>query len=353
MAFLSLSNNFENMDSVNNKNNVTETDEGKRPGLTSASLRMKLMSPWTSLAFLAIGILLPYIAPYTSLATECIIFSLFAISFNILLGFTGLLSFGHAAFFGIGACASGLAMADLNMGVLSALGMGLICALLAAIVIGFLCLKSHGISFAFLTLAFAELIYFIAYQWSSLTGGEDGLGVPRMTLDLFGMVINLKNSFVRYYFILFVVIICFILISRILNSPFGRVLASMRENEERTSFLGFNTRTYKLISFCLAGLFAGVAGSLYTIHLAFVPIENLHWSVSGEIVIITLLGGMGYFFGPVVGTALFIGLRELVSGFFERWQLFVGIIFVIIVIFLPEGLCAIPDKIKKALKRGL
>jgi len=172
-----------------------------------------------------------------------------------------------------------------------------------------------------------------------------------LTIDLFGMVINLKNPLVRYYFILFIVIVCFILILRILNSPFGRVLASMRENEERTSFLGFNTRTYKLISFCLAGVFAGVAGSLYTIHLAFVPIENLHWSVSGEIVIITLLGGMGYLFGPVVGTFLFIGLRELISGFFARWQLVVGIVFVLIVIFLPEGLSAIPEKIKRAFKR--
>jgi branched-chain amino acid transport system permease protein len=339
------------MASVNNKKNAIETAGGIKPSLSTTSIRMRLVSPWTSLAFLVIGILLPYMAPYTSLATECIIFSLFAVSFNILLGFTGLLSFGHAAFFGIGALACGLTMANLNGGVLSALGMGLICSLLAAIVIGFLCLKSHGISFAFLTLAFAELIYFIAYQWSSLTGGEDGLGVPRLTIDLFGMVINLKNPLVRYYFILFIVIVCFILILRILNSPFGRVLASMRENEERTSFLGFNTRTYKLISFCLAGVFAGVAGSLYTIHLAFVPIENLHWSVSGEIVIITLLGGMGYLFGPVVGTALFIGLRELISGFFLRWQLFVGIAFVLIVIFLPEGLSAIPEKIKRILKR--
>ncbi|MCF8129961.1 MAG: branched-chain amino acid ABC transporter permease [Deltaproteobacteria bacterium] len=336
----------------NHKNPVESTSELSNADLLTSSLRMRLVSTWTSLVFLAMGILLPYVVPYTSLATECIIFSLFAVSFNILLGFTGLLSFGQAAFFGIGACACGLAMADLNAGVLPALGMGLICSLLAALVIGFLCLKSHGISFAFLTLAFAELIYFVAYQWSSLTGGEDGLGVPRKSLELLGMVINLKSPLVRYYFILIIVIICFILISRILNSPFGRVLASMRENEQRTSFLGFNTKSYKLISFCLSGLFSGVAGALYTIHLAFVPIENLHWSVSGEIVIITLLGGMGYFFGPVVGTLLFIGLRELISGVFERWQLFVGIIFVLIVIFLPEGLSAIPEKIKGLFKRS-
>jgi len=341
------------MDSMNDNR---RDDTGKEAVQGAADLRvsfprMRLVSPWTSLVFLGIGILLPHIAPYTSLATECIIFSLFAISFNILLGFTGLLSFGHAAFFGIGACACGLAMADLNTGVLPGLGLGLICSLAAALVIGFLCLKSHGISFAFLTLAFAELIYFIAYQWSSLTGGEDGLGIPRKSLDLFGIVINLKNPFLRYYFILLIVSFCFVVINRILNSPFGRVLASMRENEQRTSFLGFNTRTYKLISFCLSGLFSGIAGALYTIHLAFVPIENLHWSMSGEIVIITLLGGMGYFFGPVVGTGLFIGLRELISGFFERWQLFVGIIFVLIVIFLPQGLSAIPEKIKTVLKR--
>jgi branched-chain amino acid transport system permease protein len=156
---------------------------------------------------------------------------------------------------------------------------------------------------------------------------------------------------IRYYFIVFAVIVCVAIMARILNSPFGRVLASMRENEERTSFLGFNTRTYKLISFCLSGLFAGVAGVLYTIHLAFVPIENLHWTISGEIVVITLLGGMGHFFGPMIGTVVFIGLREFISSFFERWQLIVGIVFVLIVIFLPEGIYAIPEKIKNYLGR--
>lgn len=329
-----------------------EINEKKHIGPSSTMIRMRLASPWTFLVFLGLGILLPYFVPYTSLATECIIFSLFALSYNILLGFTGLLSFGHAAFFGIGASAAGIAMAKLNASVLPALGMGLCFALVAAIVIGFLCLKSHGISFAFLTLAFAELIYFIAYQWSSLTGGEDGLGVPRKGLNLFGYPIDLKDPILRYYFIFSVVLICIILISRILNSPFGRVLASMRENEERTSFLGFNTKTYKLISFSLSGLFSGVAGALFTIHLAFVPIENLHWSVSGEIVIITLLGGMGSLFGPVVGTALFIGLRELISSFFDRWQLVVGIAFVLIVIFLPEGVYAIPQKLRNLFTRS-
>jgi len=340
---------------VKNERITRETFNEATPAtsrLLTKPLEMRLASPWTFLIFLIIGIILPYVAPYTSLATECIIFSLFAVSFNILLGFTGLLSFGHAAFFGLGAYASGLAIEHWNVNALTALGIGLLFALFAAIVIGFLCLKSHGISFAFLTLAFGELIYFIAYQWSSLTGGEDGLGIHRSTLNLFGIVINLKNSLTRYYFILLITIICFFLIGRILNSPFGRVLLSIRENEQRTAFLGFNTRTYKLISFSLSGLFSGVAGSLYTIHLAFVPIENLHWTTSGEIVIITLLGGMGNFFGPVIGTGLFIGLRELISSFFERWQLLVGIIFVLIVIFLPDGLYVIPHKINTFFRKS-
>jgi len=315
-------------------------------------LTLRLFSPWSSLVFLVLGILLPYLLPYTSLASEFVIFSLFAVSYNILLGFTGLLSFGHAAFFGVGALASGLAMTAWDASVLPALAFAMVVSLLLALIIGFLCLKAHGISFAFLTLAFAELIYFIAYQWSSLTGGEDGLGVTRKALYLAAFTIDLKDPIVRYYFILAIAVISIYLISRILNSPFGRVLASMRENEERTSFLGFNTRTYKLISFCLSGLFSGVAGALYTVHLAFVPIENLHWGTSGEIVIITLLGGMGSFFGPVLGTALFIGLRELISGFFERWQLIVGIIFVLIVIFLPEGLYVVPEKIRSLLGRS-
>ena len=322
------------------------------PGEIAESLRMRLFSPWAFVVFCLLAVALPFLLPYTSLAAEIIIFSLFAVSFNILLGFTGLLSFGHAAYFGIGALASGIALAQWNASLLNSLAFGILVAFAAALIIGFLCLKAQGISFAFLTLAFAELIYFIAYQWSSVTGGEDGLGTPRRAIDLFFFSINLKNSMVRYYFIVFVVIVCVAVMARILNSPFGRVLASMRENEERTSFLGYNTRTYKLISFCLSGIFAGVAGALYTIHLAFVPIENLHWTTSGEIVVITLLGGMGHFFGPMVGTALFIGLREFISSFFERWQLIVGIIFVLIVIFLPEGIYAIPEKIRNYVHRS-
>lgn len=329
-----------------------QTDVSIDIGTLVAGLRMRLVSPWTGITFVSLGIVLPYIVPYSSLATEFVVFALFAVSFNILLGFTGLLSFGHAAFFGIGALACGLAMDHWAANPVTALTVGTLAALTVAMIIGFLCLKSHGIAFAFLTLAFAELIYFIAYQCSSFTGGEDGLAIPRKVFQLLGMTLNFKHALVRYYFILFVVLVCFFLISRILNSPFGRVLASMRENEERTAFLGFNVRTYKLISFILSGLFAGASGGLYTIHLAFVPMENMHWGTSGEVVVMTLLGGMGYFFGPVVGTAVFIGLRELISGFFERWQLVVGIVFVLIVIFLPEGLSAIPEKIKKILKHG-
>lgn len=341
---------LEKGEAVNNRK-TEKHDPLERDKVLSPSIRMRLISPWTALGFLVVGILLPYIVPYSSLAAEFVIFALFALSFNILLGFTGLLSFGHAAFFGIGACAAGLAMIHWDAGVLTALGVGALFSFVVALTIGFLCLKSHGIAFAFLTLAFAELIYFVAYQWSSLTGGEDGLGVPRRGLEFMGFVLNLKDASSRYYFILAVVILCFYLISRILNSPLGRVLASIRENEERTSFLGFNTKTYKLISFALSGLFSGVAGVLYTVHLAFVPIENMHWSTSGEIVIITLLGGMGNFFGPTVGTALFIGLREVISGFFDRWQLVVGIVFVLIVIFAPDGLCGIPERIRTFFRR--
>lgn len=315
------------------------------------TLKMRLVSPWAIAVFLLLGSLLPFTGPYTSLAAECVIFALFAMSFNILLGFTGLLSFGHAAFFGLGALGAGLAMARLHASFLTALGLGALLALLAALIIGFFCLKAHGISFAFLTLAFAELLYFVAYQWTAFTGGEDGLAVTRSPLNLLFTSVSLKNSTARYYAIFAVVALCVLLINRILNSPFGRVLASMRENEQRTTFLGYNTTAYKLMSFCLSGLFSGIAGALYTFHLAFVPMENLHWSISGEIVIITLLGGTGYLFGPALGTILFVGLREVISGFFERWQLFVGVIFVLIVIFAPEGTFGIPARVRMALRQ--
>jgi len=287
--------------------------------------------------------------PSKALATEILIFALFALSFNIVLGYTGLLSFGHAAFFGLGAYGTSLSLIHFNISAWGAILVGIFLATLIAALIGFLCLRLHGISFAFLTLAFAELIFFIFFHWQSLTGGDDGLsGIPIAEVEIPGIFsFSLRSSLNQYYFILFIIVISYFLIQRILHSPFGKVLHAIRENQERASFLGFNVSWYRLISFSISGLFSGLAGSLYAFYLNFVPIESLHWSMSGHIVITALIGGIGYFFGPALGAFIVLLLEDIVSTWIQRWELILGIFFVLVVIFLPEGVYSIPDKIKE------
>ena len=313
---------------------------------------MGLPSWRTSLIFLALSIAFYWLSPSPSMATEVVVFTLFALSFNILLGYTGLLSFGQAAYFGLGAYAASLFLIHVANNLWLALLAGVVVASLVALVIGFLCLKHYGVAFAFLTLAFAEMIYFIVFELRHITGGDDGLtGIPRPELVLPGISLPLTDSTVRYFFILAVVALCYLLIYRVLDSPFGRVLAAMRENEERATFLGLAVRRFKLSSFVLSGALAGLAGALFSINLNFVPMEILHWSVSGEVVIMALVGGMANFFGPAIGAALLIILRDTLSSYIERWQLVVGVLFALVVMFLPLGLSSIAVNLKAVLVR--
>lgn len=301
----------------------------------------------SSMVFLGLSVGFFWISPSPSMATEVLVFALFALSFNILLGYTGLLSFGQAVYFGLGAYGASLFLIHVMNNLWLALLGGVAVAALVALGIGFLCLKHHGVSFAFLTLAFAEMIYFIVFEMRNITGGDDGLtGIPRPDLILPGISLSLANSTVRYFFVLTLVALCYLLTYRILNSPFGRVLAAMRENEERTAFLGLAVRRFKLSSFVLSGAMAGLAGGLFSINLNFVPLEILHWTVSGEVVIMALVGGVANFFGPAIGAALLIILRDVLSSYMERWQLVVGIIFALVVMFLPLGLSSILSKLK-------
>lgn len=306
----------------------------------------------SSLIFLALCIAFYWLGPSPSMATEVIVFALFALSFNILLGYTGLLSFGQAAYFGLGAYAASLFLIHVANNLWLALLAAVLVAGLVSLVIGFLCLKHHGVAFAFLTLAFAEMIYFLIFELRSITGGDDGLsGIPRPKLILPGISLSLADSMVRYFFVLAVVALCYLIIYRVIESPFGRVLAAMRENEERVTFLGLAVRRFKLGSFVLSGTLAGLAGALFSINLNFVPIEILHWSVSGEVVIMALVGGMATFFGPAIGAALFILLRDILSSYIERWQLVMGILFAIVVLFLPLGLSSVAVNLKANLAR--
>jgi len=285
-------------------------------------------------------IIFPFVVPYKALSTQIIIFGLLALGYNILYGYTGLLSSGHAAFFGLGAYASGIILIRFHSSIWTGIGTGIGVATMGAVIIGFFCLRRRGIYFALLTLAFSQMLYYIAYTWVSVTGGEPGLrGIPRPPLEFAGLFpVDIYTPTKFYFFVLAFIIVSLIILKRILESPFGKVLESIRENEKRARACGYNTNRIKWVSFILSGAFCGLAGALHTLYINFVGIDQLYWATSGMIVMMTLLGGPGTFFGPFIGAGVFLYLEDIISGFTKYWMIFLGPIFVLCVLFFPQGI---------------
>jgi branched-chain amino acid transport system permease protein len=289
-----------------------------------------------AVAFLAI---LPWIAPYEALAVNILVFGLFAVGYNLTFGYTGMLSFGHAALFGLGAYGAGIPIATYDWHFLPALLAGVLVAGLGAAVIGWFATRTRGIYFAMVTLAAAQVIYYIAFQWVSVTGGEDGLrGVNVGTIHLLGLRIDFLDPTTKYYVTLVIVALALWVFSRILQSPFGAVLEAVRENERRAVACGYNVRRIRLYAFTLSGMFSGLAGALYAAHLSVVPIETLHYFTSATILMMTLLGGMGTFFGPFIGALTYLLLADIITVITVHWQLFVGALFVFLILFFPRGI---------------
>jgi branched-chain amino acid transport system permease protein len=291
-------------------------------------------------AFAVFFAVFPFLVPYKALASQVLIFGLFALGFNLLYGYTGLLSFGHAAYYGLGAYGTGIALAKLKLGSLwLGLAAGPLLAVLGGAAIGFFCLRRRGIYFAMLTLAFAQLLYFIAFHLADITGGDDGLrGIPQLPVNLFGWEISIESPLAFYYFAFALVCLSVAGLKRILDSPFGSVLRAIRENGDRAAACGYDVRRIKHLSFVFSALFAGLAGALDALRLAVVPVESLYWVTSGQVVIMTLLGGAGTFFGPFVGAGTFLLLEDRLSVFTERWPIAIGLIFMTFVLFLPKGI---------------
>lgn len=292
------------------------------------------------ISFMIFFALFPFIVPHTSLATQVLTYGLVALGFNLLYGYTGLLSFGTAAYYGLGAYGTGIALAKLKVGSLwAALGVGLLTAAAGGAVAGFFCLRRRGIYFAMLTLAFAQLLYFVAFHLADLTGGDDGLrGIPLPTLTLPGFTLSLRAPLAFYYFTFVVVLLAVAALKRILDSPFGAVLQAIRENSDRTLACGYDINRVKLLSFVFSATFTGLAGALEALRLTVVPVQALYWTTSGQVVIMTLLGGAGTFLGPFVGALTYLVLEERLSRFIEWWPIVVGAIFMTFVIFLPRGI---------------
>lgn len=281
----------------------------------------------------------PLVMPFTALAVNILIYGLYALGFNLVFGYLGLLSFGHAALFGTGAYLCGIAIVHLALPWYAAIMLGIVGGLLMALLIGILAIRTRGIYFAMVTMALSQCVYYLFYQAVDLTGGENGLrGINVRTIDLLGLRFDFINPLTRYYVIAAFVIAAFFVLSRILASPFGAVIEAVRENEMRARASGYDVTLTRLMTFVLSGGFCGLAGALQALHLSIVPIEIMHYETSGLVVMIALLGGMGTFFGPVIGAAVFLVLENLVSLWTVHWQLIVGAIFIVCVLFFPAGI---------------
>ncbi len=277
--------------------------------------------------------------PYEALAVNILIFGLFAMGFNLLFGYMGLLSFGHAAFLGIGSYLTGISIVHYGLGWATAIIVGVIGAAVGGLIMGFLAIRTRGIYFSMVTLALGQIVYYIFYKAESLTGGENGLrGVRVDSFNIFGIPVDFLNPLVKYYIILFFVVIAIWLISRILNSPLGAVMEAIRENEKRAAACGFDVAKTKLLVFVLSAAICGLAGSLRALHLSIVPIDSLHYLQSGQAVMMSILGGMGTFFGPFVGAAVMLYLEDVVTTFTKYWMAVIGLIFMFFVLFFPKGI---------------
>jgi branched-chain amino acid transport system permease protein len=273
--------------------------------------------------------------PYTSnLMAEVLIFGIMAMSLDLLIGFTGLVSFGHAAFFGVGAYAAILLGTMPGMDAWSGLLIGVALAAVAATLIGFLCTQVEGVAFLMLTLAFGQLLYSVALKWHDLTGGSDGIGgLSRPNL----LSWSLNDPLLFYYTVLGFTLASYGALKRLTVSPLGQVFIGIRENEDRMRAIGYPTRRYKLLSFVIAGAFGGLSGGLYAIFNGFISPDSLYWTASGDVLIMVILGGAGTLIGPVVGAAIFLLMKYLVSAHTDHWMLIIGIVFVCCVMFFRRG----------------
>ncbi|OYT91327.1 MAG: branched-chain amino acid ABC transporter permease [Burkholderiales bacterium PBB3] len=296
------------------------------------SERLAHLALWVGLALLVAA---PFIGLYPIFMMKALCYAIFAMAFNLLMGFTGLLSFGHAAYFGAAAYATGWLVRSAGLSPELGVLAGTAAAALLGLVIGLIAIRRQGIYFAMVTLAMAQMVYFVFLQ-APFTGGEDGLqGVPRG--NLFGLI-SLQNDLVLYFVVLAVFVAVFLFVIRVVHSPYGQVLKAIRENEPRAISLGYDVDRYKLLAFVLSTALAGLAGSMKTMVLGFVTLNDAHWSLSGEVILMTLLGGLGTFAGPVLGAFTIIGLQNFLADQVGSWiNVIIGVIFVVCVVAFRRG----------------
>jgi branched-chain amino acid transport system permease protein len=272
-----------------------------------------------------------------------VVMGLAAMSLNFLLGYTGVLSFGHAAYFGLGGYGAAMAIKYFDWGSLPAMALGVVVATVAAAIIGALISRRRGVYFAMVTIAFGQVFYFIAFRWNQVTGGDDGLsGWRRAPIDFgFAKLDIVENDKAFYYFALAIFAICVAAMAQLIASPLGRSLVAIRENERRARFLGVNIERRIWLSFVISCFFVSVAGGLYALLNNFIDPRALRFDQSGNFVIMAVMGGMRSFWGPLLGAAIFVALQDYVSSHTENWMFFIGLVFVLVVRFFPRGLLGV------------
>jgi branched-chain amino acid transport system permease protein len=285
------------------------------------------------LAVLAAVVLLPLVVRH-AIATEIWIFAIFGLGLNLLLGYTGLLSFGQSTFFGSAAYVAGYLLKLHGVNVFAALAIGIVVGAVSAALVGYLCVQRSGLYFIMLTFALNQMFYFIAYQWTTVTGGEDGMpGIGRPAL----LGVDFRNPLAYYVFVALLFLLSLWVMKRIVESPLGKILQAIRENDVRAEAVGYDVARFKLLAFVIGGAFSGLAGVLYAMLFGIVPLEAIGFVFSGNVVFATLIGGGGSLYGPIIGSFVFIWLSESVSVVWQRWPLLLGVAFVIVVLFFRGG----------------
>ena len=313
--------------------------------------------PWTLIVFLA-ALWIPWLGSRydTFIATQILIYALFAMSLNLLLGVTGLVSFGHVAYFGIGSYFCGILMKTLGVPFFIAFPAAGIGSAAFALVFGYFCVRLTKIYFAMLTLAFSQIVWAICFKWNDVTGGDQGLpDVPFPDLSWMSSLPGFSHFRIaeQFYFLaLVLVMICVALLHRLERSPFGRVLTTIRENPERAAFIGVNVRAYELAAFTVAGAFAGFSGALFGIFNRGVFADYVFWSKSADVMIMTILGGMNHFWGPFVGAAVLTILNQQITSYTEYWPFVLGTILVVLLYGFPGGIMGALDAGWTRLRHG-
>lgn len=300
-----------------------------------------------------VALALPLVLTSGSLATELLIFAMAAMACNLLLGYTGLMSFGQGIFYGLGSYAAGLMLLHFKVPLLVAMLSAATIGALAATLVGWFAIRQRGVYFVMLTLAFAQMAYFLAYSMVDITGGDNGLlGIERPDLSVFGLALFHTGSPWRYYaFVAAVFVAVFVVMQRVAESKFGRTLLAIRDNEARAAAVGYNVRLFKLLAFVISGAVTGLAGGLHAMLAGIAPLSSIEYHVSETILLMTVIGGTGNLFASVIGAAFYTIAADWLASFWPRWMLLLGLLLIAVTLYMQKGIWGVIERIAQALKR--